>query len=152
MRLRPVNALPTQAVIVSDAFLCTRFCEASRLALSMMSSLRTESTVPGLSANVNSVPIFTASVDRPSTAKVAVSCSIQFSSRTAGWPTVTRAAAAGALRTGSSRKATAAASSMPDPCTAIASVDVTSGLVGSPLIVWTTTANRSMMVALLFVT
>jgi len=41
---------------------------------------------------------------------------------------------------------------MPDPCTAIASVDVTSGLVGSPLIVWTTTANRSMMVALLSVT
>ena len=56
------------------------------------------------------MPIFTASVDRPSTANVAVSCSIQFSSRKAGWPTVTRAAAAGALRTGSSRKATATAS------------------------------------------
>jgi len=45
MRSRPIKALPTQAVIVSAAFLCTRFCVASRLALSMTSSLRTESTV-----------------------------------------------------------------------------------------------------------
>src|SRR5664279_4926950 len=100
MALRPFKALPTQAVIVSDAFLCTFFCVASRLALSMMSSFRTESTVPSLSANVNSVPIFIASVDRPSTANVAVSCSIQFSSRTAGCPTATRVAGVGTFRAG----------------------------------------------------